>query len=86
MPQNAVVRARIDEKTKKQAARILGRMGLTVSDAMRITLKRIAREKQFDVPFLPNKETIEALVELDRGGGKSFATVDELMADLNAPD
>ena len=52
---NAVVRARIDERIKDEAAIVLAAMGLTVSDAFRIMLTRIAREKQlpFD-PLVPN--------------------------------
>jgi DNA-damage-inducible protein J len=41
------------------------------------------------LPFellIPNAETIEAMKEARRGGLTSFATVDELMADLNADD
>ena len=33
MTENSVVRARIDEKTKDEAAAVLGAMGLTLSDA-----------------------------------------------------
>jgi len=46
---NAVVRARIDENIKEEAATVLATMGLTVSDAFRIMLTRIAREKR--LPF-----------------------------------
>jgi DNA-damage-inducible protein J len=48
---NTVVRARIDEKTKEEAAAVLAAMGLTVSDAFRLMLIRIAREKA--LPFEP---------------------------------
>ena len=87
MPANAVVRARIDERTKEEAAVVLAAMGLTVSDAFRILLTRIAREKALPFePLVPNAETIAAMQEARRGKLASFATVDELMADLNAPD
>jgi DNA-damage-inducible protein J len=87
MPTNAVVRARIDERTKEEAAVVLAAMGLTVSDAFRILLTRIAREKALPFePLVPNAETIAAMQEARRGKLASFATVDELMADLNAPD
>jgi len=45
MPTNAVVRARTDEQTKEEASAVLAAMGLTVSDAFRMMLTRIAREK-----------------------------------------
>lgn len=43
MPTNTVVRARIDEHIKEEAATVLATMGLTVSDAFRIMLTRMAR-------------------------------------------
>ena len=45
MTGNSVVRARIDERTKKEAAAVLGAMGLTLSDAFRLLVKRIAAEQ-----------------------------------------
>ncbi|MGA8054546.1 MAG: type II toxin-antitoxin system RelB/DinJ family antitoxin [Burkholderiales bacterium] len=72
---------------QEEASAVLAAMGLTVSDAFRILLTRVAREKAlpFD-PLVPNADTIEAMKEARRGGLKSFATVEELMADLNAKD
>jgi hypothetical protein len=35
---------------------------------------------------VPNAETRAAMVEIEKGVGKSFDTVAELMADLNAED
>ena len=87
MSANAVVRARIDENIKEEASVVLAAMGLTVSDAFRIMLTRIAREKALPFePLVPNTVTINAMKEARRGGLKSFATVDALMADLNADD
>ena len=87
MPANVVVRARIDEHIKEEATVVLAAMGLTVSDAFRIMLTRVAREKAlpFD-PLVPNDETIAAMKEVRRGNLPSFATVEGLMADLNADD
>ena len=87
MAANAVVRARIDEKTKEEATVVLAAMGLTVSDAFRIMLTRVAREKALPFePLVPNEETIEAMKEARRGGLKSAGSVEELMADLRADD
>ena len=87
MSANAVVRARIDEHIKEEATVVLAAMGLTVSDAFHVMLTRVAREKalQFE-PLIPNATTIEAMKEARRGGLKSFASVEDLMADLNADD
>jgi DNA-damage-inducible protein J len=87
MSANVVVRARIDEHIKEEATAVLAAMGLTVSDAFRIMLTRIAREKALPFePLVPSATTIEAMKEARRGGLKSFATVEDLMADLNAED
>jgi DNA-damage-inducible protein J len=85
--QDSVVRARIDTATKERAADALADMGLSVSDAIRLLLVRVADERR--LPFAvkaPNKATREAMAELKAGGGKEFATVADLMADLNADD
>ena len=87
MSANAVVRARIVEHIKEEATIVLASMGLTVSDAFRIMLTRIAREKALPFePLVPNAETIEAMKEARRGNLPSFTTVEDLMADLNAED
>ncbi len=84
---NAVVRARIDENIKEEATIVLAAMGLTVSDAFRIMLTRIAKEKALPFePLVPNEETIAAMKEARQGGLPSFKNVNELMADLNADD
>jgi len=85
--ENAVVRARIDERIKQEAAVVLAAMGLTVSDAFRLMMTRIAAEKALPFePLIPNAETIEAMKEARRGGLPRFQTVDALLADLNAGD
>jgi DNA-damage-inducible protein J len=87
MPANAVVRARIDEHIKEEASAVLAAMGLTVSDAFRIMLTRIARERALPFePLVPNATTIAAMKEARQGGLKSFNSVEDLMADLNADD
>jgi DNA-damage-inducible protein J len=44
MPANALVQTRIDRAVKDRAAAVLGEMGMTVSDAVRILLTRTANE------------------------------------------
>ena len=81
------VRARIDTKTKKRAADALDAMGLSISDAIRLLMLRVAEERR--LPFevkIPNAATREAIGELEAGKGKRFASLDALMADLNADD
>ncbi|MBL3827320.1 MULTISPECIES: type II toxin-antitoxin system RelB/DinJ family antitoxin [Marinobacter] len=83
MSSDSVVRARIDSDTKERATAALEAMGLSVSDAIRLLMLRIADEKR--LPFavqVPNATTAKALVELDSGKGKRFDTADELFQDL----
>lgn len=80
------VRARIDSETKQKAVTSLDAMGLTVSDAIRILLKRIADEGKF--PFelrVPNKVTLEAMNE-PVANMATFDTTEELMEWLNEED
>ena len=81
------VRARIDTQTKERAADALEAMGLSISDAIRLLMLRIADEHRlpFDVK-VPNATTKKAMAELESGKGKKFAGVDDLMSDLHADD
>ena len=85
--QNTIVRARIDTATKERAVDALAGMGLSVSDAIRILLMRVAEERR--LPFevkVPNKETLAAMADVEAGRVESFNTIEELMADLHADD
>ena len=44
MSANAIVQTRIDSNVKKRAAAVLEKLGITVSDAVRILLTRTANE------------------------------------------
>ena len=84
---NTYVRARIDSETKNRAAEALQDMGLSVSDAIRLLMLRIADEQR--LPFeikAPNATTKKAMQELESGKGKRFSSVDSLMDDLHADD
>lgn len=81
------LRARIDSATKERAADALAAMGLSISDAIRMLMPRVADERR--LPFeikVPNATTRKAIAGLESGKGKRFASVKELMADLNADD
>ena len=84
---NSVVRARIDEQTKAEASIVLASIGLTVSDAVRLMLKRVVAEKALPFePLIPNAETIEAIMEARRGELIKVGSVADLFRDLNADD
>ena len=87
MGSDTVVRARIDGQVKDRAAKVLAKMGLSVSDAIRLLLVRVAHEKRLPLEMkVPNAETRAAMAELEKGAGESFDSVAELMTDLNAED
>ena len=55
-------------------------MGLSVSDAIRLLLLRVADEKR--LPFnvqVPNAETVEAMKELNEGKGRRFRNAGKLL-------
>jgi DNA-damage-inducible protein J len=83
MTTNALVQTRIDKEIKEEAAHVLKAIGLTVSDAVRLLLTRIATEHAMPFnPVVPNEKTISAIKELESGKGKKFSTVSDLMTDL----
>lgn len=87
MPENSVVRARIDERIKEEASAVLAAMGLTVSDAFRMLLVRVARDKALPFePLAPNDETIAAIKAARRGALSKAESSAKLIDQLNADD
>jgi DNA-damage-inducible protein J len=84
MAATETVRARIDPKLKKQAGAVLAKMGLSVSDAIRMMLVRVVAERAlpFDVA-IPNEETQDAIRAAQQGEVASFTSLAELFDDLN---
>jgi DNA-damage-inducible protein J len=86
MATTTMVHVRVDEKIKTEAKETLAAMGLSVSDAVRVFLTRVAVEKQ--LPFalkVPNTETRAAMAEADdiaRAHRARFKTAAELLDDL----
>ena len=91
MSANAVVRARIDGKIKAEAAEALAELGLTVSDAVRLMLRRVARDKVLPFEpfhpmddFQPGPITIAAMQEARAGGLKSYSSFKDFLAEIDA--
>jgi DNA-damage-inducible protein J len=82
-----MVHVRMRKGVKAKAEKALKAMGLSVSDAVRVLLTRVAVEKAlpFDVR-VPNAKTRAAMKELESGRGVRVGNVAGLMADLNADD
>jgi DNA-damage-inducible protein J len=83
MAADSIVRARMDTKIKNEATAALVTMGLSVSDAIRLLLVRVAKEKR--LPFeltQPNAITQAAMLESRKMGSARFNTAKELMNEL----
>jgi DNA-damage-inducible protein J len=87
MAANTVVRARIDERIKKEAEAVLATIGLTVSDAFRLLMVRVAAEKALPFePLVPNKKTVKAIEAARRGELTTAGGPENLLHRLNADD
>lgn len=85
-----VVQARVDDAAVDRAQAALKKMGMSMSELIRLTVFHVGEHQALpfrpSVPHIPNAETIAAMQELEDGGGKSFSSVAELMADLKSDD
>jgi DNA-damage-inducible protein J len=78
-----MVHVRIDQRVKDRATKALAAMGLSVSDAVRMMLVRVAAEDA--LPFevrVPNSTTVKAMEAADRGEGRRFSSPEALLKDL----
>ena len=84
----AVINIRVNDEVKKEAEIIFKSLGLNMSVAMNLFLKKCINEK--GIPFdlkIPNRETIETMEGTNKilNGDikrKSYKNVDELFEDL----
>ena len=62
MAQSSMLHIRVDDETKIQATAALAAMGLSMSDAVRIFLKRVVNDQAFPLELkVPNAETRAAI-------------------------
>ena len=81
--ETTIVRARVEPKLKDDAELVLSKLGLSMSDAIRMYLTQITLRR--GIPFnveIPNAETREALREADSGKTAKAKSVDDLFAKL----
>jgi len=88
MATNQLVQARIDGAIKEEAAAVLAAMGLTISDAVRLLLTKVAQDKELPFePLIPNETTIAAMRDARAGRVTGrFTSVQALLDSLNADD
>ncbi|HEX4594300.1 MAG TPA: type II toxin-antitoxin system RelB/DinJ family antitoxin [Bryobacteraceae bacterium] len=80
---STMVHIRIDQKTEQRAAKTLAAMGMSVFDAVRMLLLRVAAEQA--LPFVvkvPNATTVKAMRASARGKGKRYKSANALFKDL----
>ncbi len=84
--QTTMLHIRVDDDIKDQAALALTAMGLSVSDAVRLFLRRVVVDQAFPLELkVPNAETRAAMLEsraMMASRKARFATSDALFADL----
>ena len=88
--QTSMLHIRVDDDIKEQATAALTTMGLSMSDAVRLFLRRVVVDQAFPLELkVPNAQTQSAMNEsrammASRRNGKGrFASSDELFADLD---
>ena len=86
MAHSTMLHVRVDEEIKTQASEALATMGLSVSDAVRILLKRVVNDQAFPLELkVPNAETRAAMEEarvMVKAKAARFASADVLIDDL----
>ena len=81
----ATVNIKVDQNIKEEVNTILKDLGLNISTAVSMLFQQIIHSK--GLPFevkLPNRETVNAISELESGNGKKFSNVQDLLKDLKA--
>ena len=74
MPKSATINARVDEKLKANAEKVLRRVGVSTTDLVTMLLHQVVLQN--GVPFdvtVPNKKTRKAMADLNEGKGEVFA-------------
>ncbi len=86
MAHSAMLHVRVDDEIKTQATEALASMGLSVSDAVRILLKRVVSDQAFPLELkVPNAETRAAMEEaraMVKARAARFDSADALFDDL----
>ena len=79
-----VVQTRINGQVKEEAAAVLAAIGLTISDAVRLMLTRVAQDKAlpFD-PLVPNETTVAAM-RAARAGDLEAVTLEQIKTDIQS--
>jgi DNA-damage-inducible protein J len=83
---NVTVQSRVNPELKMQAEQVFSAMGLSVADGIRMFLQQTVN--MGGLPFRPsskqpNKETLAAIEEIEKGGGIRYSSVEDMFKDLD---
>jgi DNA-damage-inducible protein J len=85
-PTTSMIHIRVDDETKEQASEALASMGLSMSDAVRLFLRRVVIDQAFPLELkVPNAETQAAMAEsrkMMKSRRSRFSSADALFDDL----
>lgn len=81
---NVTIQSRVSPELKQQAEAVFAALGLSTADAIRMFLQQAVNVG--GLPFQPsvkrpNADTLDAMKELESGGGQVFQTPGDLFAD-----
>ena len=86
MAHSSMLHVRVDDEIKTQASEALAAMGLSLSDAVRILLKRVVTDQAFPLELkVPNAQTraaMEEAREIYKERAARFDAADALINDL----
>lgn len=87
MAHTSMLHVRVDDDVKAQASEALAVMGLSISDAVRILLKRVVNDQAFPLELkVPNAQTRAAMEEsraMVKARSARFCSATELFDDLD---
>jgi len=86
MAHSSMLHVRVDDEIKTQASEALAAMGLSLSDAVRILLKRVVTDQAFPLELkVPNAQTRAAMEEaraIAKSRSARFESAETLIDDL----
>ncbi|HCR85650.1 MAG TPA: type II toxin-antitoxin system antitoxin, RelB/DinJ family [Alphaproteobacteria bacterium] len=83
MAKSAVINIRVEEKQKENIRRILDKLGVSITDAVRIFFAKVENEKglPFDVR-IPSKRLKKSIIEVESGKTKRIQDVKSFLSDV----
>ena len=86
MTRSATIHATIDRQTKEKAQGILGKLGMSMSEAILVYFRQIVLQE--GLPFqvkMPNETTVRAITDIEKGTGLHEASsVAEMVKELES--